>query len=151
MEGGITSFIPLLLLFGLLWLLFKEKTPTDGAHKGGTPRKIVAAALINCPVCENTVSDQASSCPKCGHPIRSTPTIATAAAPLKSRSLAVFLALILGGIGVHKFYVDKPGVGLCYLLFCWTFIPSLFGLIEAIQYVSMTDDVFQEKYIKKKL
>ncbi|MBC8391928.1 MAG: TM2 domain-containing protein [Deltaproteobacteria bacterium] len=83
--------------------------------------------------------------------MRSTPTIATAAAPLKSRSLAVFLALILGGIGVHKFYVDKPGVGLCYLLFCWTFIPSLFGLIEAIQYVSMTDDVFQEKYIKKKL
>lgn len=26
--------------------------------------------LINCPVCNTQISDQAVSCPKCGHPMR---------------------------------------------------------------------------------
>jgi TM2 domain-containing membrane protein YozV len=65
--------------------------------------------------------------------------------------MAVFLALILGGIGAHKFYVEKPGVGIFYLLFCWTFIPVIFGFIEAIEYATMKEDVFQKKYIEKKL
>ena len=42
------------------------------------------------------------------------------------------LALFLGGIGVHKFYAGKTGAGICYLLFCWTFIPSIIALIECI-------------------
>jgi TM2 domain-containing membrane protein YozV len=35
------------------------------------------------------------------------PVIVTAP---KSRSLAVLLALLLGGIGLHKFYLNSPGV-----------------------------------------
>ena len=27
-------------------------------------------ALINCPECKNQVSDQARSCPQCGHPLK---------------------------------------------------------------------------------
>jgi TM2 domain-containing membrane protein YozV len=32
------------------------------------------------------------------------------------------------------------------LLFCWTFIPMLIGLIEGIVYLTMTDDKFNAKY-----
>jgi hypothetical protein len=39
--------------------------------------------------------------------------------------MAIILALLLGGIGVHKFYLDKPGAGIFYLLLCWTFIPVI--------------------------
>lgn len=42
------------------------------------------------------------------------------------------LAFLLGGIGVHKFYAGKTGAGILYLLFCWTFIPSIVALIEFI-------------------
>ncbi len=40
------------------------------------------------------------------------------------------LAIFLGGIGVHKFYSGKTGMGILYLLFCWTMIPEIIGIIE---------------------
>lgn len=69
----------------------------------------------------------------------------------KSRGFAILLSLLFGGIGAHKFYVDKPKAGILYLLFCWTFVPVIFGIIEAINYGSMSNDVFQQKYKSKKL
>ncbi|WP_295121198.1 TM2 domain-containing protein [Ruminococcus sp.] len=42
------------------------------------------------------------------------------------------LCIFLGGIGIHKFYAGKVGIGILYLLFCWTLIPSLIALIEFI-------------------
>lgn len=41
-------------------------------------------------------------------------------------------AIFLGAIGVHKFYAGRIGLGILYLLFCWTFIPALVGFIEGI-------------------
>jgi predicted amidophosphoribosyltransferase len=32
-------------------------------------------ALINCPECKKEVSDKASSCPNCGHPIARNPPV----------------------------------------------------------------------------
>ena len=40
------------------------------------------------------------------------------------------LAFFLGGIGAHKFYAGKIGMGILYLLFCWTFVPAVISLIE---------------------
>ena len=48
----------------------------------------------------------------------------------KSRGVATLLALFLGGIGGHKFYLGKPMSGLIYLVFIWTLIPSILGLID---------------------
>lgn len=55
----------------------------------------------------------------------------------KKQSLTVYLllALFLGGIGAHDFYVGKPVQGLIKLAFCWTGIPtivSLFNIIGAL-------------------
>lgn len=41
-------------------------------------------------------------------------------------------AFLLGGFGVHKFYAGKVGLGIVYLLFCWTFIPAIIALVEGI-------------------
>jgi TM2 domain-containing membrane protein YozV len=54
--------------------------------------------------------------------------------------------LLLGGIGVHRFYLARPGSGILYVLFCWTFIPALVGLLEGIVLLSMSDERFVEKY-----
>jgi len=67
----------------------------------------------------------------------------------KSKTTAGILAILLGGIGVHKFYLGQTGKGILYLLFCWTYIPALLGLIEGIMYLTSSDEKFYSKYVKK--
>ncbi|SHO54284.1 TM2 domain-containing protein [Anaerocolumna xylanovorans] len=66
--------------------------------------------------------------------------------PIKSKVAAGILAILLGGIGVHKFYLGKIGMGLLYLLFCWTAIPAFIGVIEGIIYLCSNDENFQLKH-----
>jgi TM2 domain-containing membrane protein YozV len=58
------------------------------------------------------------------------------------------LALLLGGIGIHKFYLGRTGKGFLYLIFCWTYIPAIIGLIEGTVYLtsSLSDKEFTAKY-----
>jgi len=62
----------------------------------------------------------------------------------KSRTTAALFALFLGGIGVHRFYIGDTAKGILYLVFCWTFIPGIIALIEAIRWFSMSDAKFHE-------
>lgn len=99
-------------------------------------------ALIACPECRSQVSSSAAACPQCGHPL-GTPHTA-----VKNRSTAALLAFFLGGLGIHKFYLGRPGMGVLYALFCWTFIPMVLGLLESIVYISHSDAAFQQKYAR---
>lgn len=64
----------------------------------------------------------------------------------RSKTAAALLAFFLGGVGVHKFYLGKAGQGILYLIFCWTFIPSVIAFIEFIMYLVMSQDDFDRKY-----
>jgi TM2 domain-containing membrane protein YozV len=64
----------------------------------------------------------------------------------KSRIAAGVFAIVLGGLGIHKFYLGKVGWGILYILFCWTAIPSIIGFIEGILYLTATDEEFYDKY-----
>lgn len=64
----------------------------------------------------------------------------------KSKLAAALFALLLGGLGVHKFYLGSVGWGLVYLLFCWTFIPAFVGFIEGILLLVMSESEFNQKY-----
>ena len=65
---------------------------------------------------------------------------------MKDKLTAGLLAILLGGFGAHKFYLGKTGMGILYLLFSWTTIPSIIGLIEGIMYLVADDATFQAKY-----
>lgn len=65
---------------------------------------------------------------------------------MKNKTVAALLALLLGGLGAHKFYLGKTGWGFVYLLTCWTLIPAFLGLIEGIRYMVMSEATFQEQY-----
>lgn len=65
--------------------------------------------------------------------------------PVKSKVAAGILGILLGGIGAHKFYLGKVGMGILYLCFCWTGIPSIVGFIEGIVYLCSNDENFQLK------
>ena len=66
--------------------------------------------------------------------------------PVKSKIAAGLLGIFLGGIGVHKFYMGKIGMGILYLLFCWTGIPAIVGFIEGVIYLCSNDENFQLKH-----
>lgn len=67
---------------------------------------------------------------------------------MKSKVVAGVLGILLGGWGAHKFYLGKIGSGILYILFCWTGIPSIVGLIEGIMYLVADDKTFNAKYCK---
>lgn len=67
---------------------------------------------------------------------------------MKNKTTAGLLALFLGGLGIHKFYLGKPLAGVIYILFCWTYIPSLIAFIEALNFFLMKETVFNDRYNK---
>ena len=68
----------------------------------------------------------------------------------KSKVAAGILGIFLGGIGVHKFYLGHVGLGIVYLLFCWTGIPAIVGFIEGIVYLCSDEQKFQAKYVRRR-
>ena len=49
-----------------------------------------------------------------------------------NKIIYMLLAFFLGGLGVHKFYSNKRKIGILYFVFCWTGIPEIIGIVEAI-------------------
>jgi TM2 domain-containing membrane protein YozV len=64
---------------------------------------------------------------------------------MKDKTTTALLALFLGGLGVHRFYLGRT-IGILYLLFCWTLIPSLIGFIEFIVFLAMDNESFNRSF-----
>lgn len=65
---------------------------------------------------------------------------------MRSRGMAIFLALLFGGLGFHKFYLGRPWQGLLYFIFAETYIPFIIGWFEAVKYCFMSDEEFNAHY-----
>jgi TM2 domain-containing membrane protein YozV len=100
----------------------------------------IVAVESYCRDCGSVIQARAEICPKCGVRQRMAP------GANRNRSSAGILAIFLGGLGAHKFYLGQTGAGIVYLLFCWTFIPAFIGFIEGIVYLSTSDAAFNAKY-----
>lgn len=120
---------------------------------------VVGQAGMNafCRECGSSVSQKAFMCPKCGAPTDSGPTpmmdmpmpmpgARRSSGERKSKTVAAVLAFLIGGLGVHHFYLGNAALGIVYILFCWTFIPALISFVEAIVFLTMSDAAFDEKY-----
>jgi TM2 domain-containing membrane protein YozV/ribosomal protein L40E len=100
-----------------------------------------------CHECGSIIKAKAEICPKCG--VRQPVTSLNSRPPAingKTRIAAALFAFFLGSFGAHKFYLSQIGLGVIYLLFCWTLIPGLVAFIEFILFLTMTDDEFNRKY-----
>lgn len=96
-----------------------------------------------CSSCGEIIKKEAEICPECG--VRQSPPSSDSD---KDRTSAGILALLLGGVGAHHFYLGNTGRGIIYLVFFWTFIPAIAGLIEGILYLTKSDEEFQRKYVE---
>ncbi len=107
-----------------------------------TPAGVAAADAAldskwkKCAECGALLSNKAEHCPKCG----------VGQSSGLSKTVLLLLVFFGGGIGLHKFYLRKPVQGIFYVLFCWTFIPSLIALVEMIVYACTSEARLREKY-----
>ena len=64
--------------------------------------------------------------------------------PANHRKIAIVLAICLGWLGAHRFYLGQIGWGIVYLLILWFFAPLVIvlSLIDAVRYFFMTDEQF---------
>jgi len=116
--------------------------PVPAASAPASAAMPLQAGHSYCAGCGTPILATAAACSRCGAPQ------AAYVGNVKSRVTAGVLALLLGGIGVHKFYCGKIGIGIVYLIFCWSYIPFIIGFIEGIIYLSssMSDADFTRRY-----
>ena len=118
---------------------------------------------IKCPNCGGDkfkfISNDTLKCAYCGHMFthkaaHTTNTNTTYTPPQqpismvdrKDKTVAVLLALFLGGFGAHKFYLKQAGLGVLYIIFFWTYIPAIISFIECIMIAVMSKEEFDHKY-----
>lgn len=94
-----------------------------------------------CHECGSAINAKAEICPKCG--VRQ---LGMQAASGRNKTVAGLLALFLGGLGIHKFYLGKGIQGVFYLLLCWTFIPAVIALFEGIWYLLQSEESFRARF-----
>jgi len=65
--------------------------------------------------------------------------------PANKRTL-LFLTLVLGWLGAHRFYLGSHVLGILYLLFCWTMIPGLMALLEFLVFLVISNKFLEDNY-----
>ncbi len=101
-----------------------------------------------CVNCGAEIDERAEICPKCG--VRQPESTIPYRSSFQNeneyihhkRITAGILGILLGGLGIHQFYLHNIGWGILMLIFCWTGIPAIIGLIQGILYLTETDEYF---------
>lgn len=62
---------------------------------------------------------------------------------MKEKNLAAVLAFFGGQFGLHRFYLQQVPLALVYFI---PFIGSLLGVIDAIAFLTMSDETFDRRY-----
>ena len=100
--------------------------------------------MMFCHGCAKPLHVSAVACPSCGAPQRKRAE-STVSESEKSKVTAGVLALLLGGLGIHKFYTGAWGWGIVYIVLCWTYVPALVALGEGIRYLVLSKEEFARK------
>ena len=99
-------------------------------------------------LCGEEVDARAEVCPHCGVRQPEVPARAGLARRRRKRKgTATLLALTLGGVGAHRFYLGQWAWGLASLLLCWTMLPALLGVVDFVRLTYMSDRQFADRYL----
>jgi TM2 domain-containing membrane protein YozV len=145
-TDGMTQWVPARHAPGLTPFVTPPSPPSSPQPLGGNGKF--------CHHCAARIASLAEICPKCGVRQAEMPGWGGHPAAGPSKVVACLLALFLGCLGVHKFYLGQTAWGVIYLLafvfFFWTiFVPviiSVVCLVEGIAYLTYNDADFSRKY-----
>jgi len=95
-----------------------------------------------CENCGSLIDVQAVICPKCGVPLGPYKDLLKKReqASEKSRLVALLLAWFLGVLGIHRFYVNRVGSGILWLLTL-----GLFGVGVMVDLILIASGKFTDK------
>lgn len=113
-----------------------QSKPLQGGHEDRS------ADEKYCTECGELINKQAEVCPECGVRQQSLGQ----SSGDSDQVTAGILALLLGGIGAHKFYQGNTKLGILYLCFSWTLIPALIAFIEGLLILLADEDEYEQKY-----
>ena len=64
--------------------------------------------------------------------------------------VAGILGILLGGLGIHKFYLGYTKEGIIQIILSFVCVGGIIGLIEGIIYLTKSDEEFVNTYITNK-
>ena len=86
-----------------------------------------------CANCGQPIMDGAAVCLSCGYStLPETASLPKTAENAKSKLAAGLLALFIGNLGIHNFYLGYTGKGIAQILLSWTGISGIWAFIEMI-------------------
>ncbi|HOG51511.1 MAG TPA: TM2 domain-containing protein [Lentisphaeria bacterium] len=106
-----------------------------------------------CPNCGVATEANQAACTQCGVSLVASASSNPFQGP-KNKLVAGLLGILLGSLGIHKFYLgyNKEGIIMLVitLLTCGIGggLVSIIGLIEGIIYLTKTDEDFEQTYVK---
>lgn len=129
---------------------YGQQIPAAGPYPGMVPVAV-------CQNCGTALVPNATACVSCQAPVM-------IVKPAKDKLVAGLLAIFVGGLGIHKFYLGyntAGGImlgltlsGICFSFIIigilWAWIPGAIALIEGIIYLTKSDADFQNTYVLHK-
>lgn len=114
-----------------------------------------------CSKCGAQLNADSAFCPSCGTPAQEPNGTATQVniqqqsncsrtqAPEKDKTAAALLAIFLGGLGIHYFYLGKTTAGILSLVItlCSCGIWQILMFAQGIYMLTLSQEVFTKKYI----
>ncbi len=128
-------------------MMSENKCPQCGApiEVGATECKFCGEKLVTQKVTEQVQQSQSQPQIVVQQVAQATVSGINPSWPVKSKTVAGILGIFFGGLGLHKFYMGKPLMGILYLCLSWTFVPEVIGFFEGISYLCSSDENFQLK------
>ncbi len=102
-----------------------------------------------CPHCGAQVNDGSNFCPSCGKSLNQQQQNVPVPTTDNTKLITGILAILLGGLGIHYFYLGKTQAGIIALVLglCTCGIWALIAFIQGILILLMSDEEFRMKYI----
>lgn len=121
------------------WVKTGQIAPDEKLNREGDPN------WLSLDIIPEFATERQSRAVPPAFPIPGDQSYATGEQP-KDKLVAGILAILIGGLGIHHFYLGNTAKGIIYIVLACPCISPILGLIDGLIYLTKPDDQFQRCY-----